>query len=210
MAIAILIPSAITRAPCTSKPADFSSPLWQCRRPDWWLQCDLSGVCRHDGPAAGHCPACAHPGGKHTCPYIRHVNYVLLVCLTACATASRHTVTSFHVLLPMPFVLSSCGMGRNGSHCVLQGGYNLSATAAGVEASLRVCLGERPPPLRPEGQALPAPSPEGLAAIREALITQVQLGFTTWPAWLCLPCCWSYPLLQIELAQASCGNHMQS
>jgi hypothetical protein len=55
----------------------------------------------------------------------------------------------------------------------LQGGYNLEATAAGVEACMRVCLGERPPPLRPDGRELPAPSAPGLAAIREALILQV-------------------------------------
>ena len=30
---------------------------------------------------------------------------------------------------------------------LLEGGYNLSATAAGTEACLRVLLGERPPPL---------------------------------------------------------------
>ena len=56
---------------------------------------------------------------------------------------------------------------------MLQGGYNLEATAAGVEACMRVCLGERPPPLRPDGRELPAPSAAGLAAIREALILQV-------------------------------------
>lgn len=59
---------------------------------------------------------------------------------------------------------------------LLQGGYNLEATAAGVEACLRVCLGERPPPLRPDGGALPAPSAPGLAAIRESLVVQVGLA----------------------------------
>lgn len=40
---------------------------------------------------------------------------------------------------------------------------------------MRVCLGERPPPLRPDGRMLPAPSAVGLAAIREALFVQVPL-----------------------------------
>lgn len=34
---------------------------------------------------------------------------------------------------------------------LLEGGYNLTATARGTEASLRVLLGERPPPIPTPG-----------------------------------------------------------
>ena len=58
-------------------------------------------------------------------------------------------------------------------------GYNLEATASGVEACLRVCLGERPPPLRPEGQAVPGPQPAALAAIHQTIAAQVHLAVRT-------------------------------
>ena len=38
---------------------------------------------------------------------------------------------------------------------LLEGGYNLAATALGTEASLRVLLGERPPPLPNAGNVDP-------------------------------------------------------
>lgn len=87
----------------------------------------------------------------------------------------------------LSLVRVSCASKSAGADCddcagrALQGGYNLEATAAGVEACMRVCLGERPPPLRPEGRELPAPSAPGLAAIREALILQVPPGSSAGP-----------------------------
>ena len=53
---------------------------------------------------------------------------------------------------------------------LLEGGYNLSATAAATEACLRVLLGETAPAL-PIGDR--APSPYGLAAIQQVIRTQV-------------------------------------
>ena len=53
---------------------------------------------------------------------------------------------------------------------LLEGGYNLSATAAATEACLRVLLGQRPPPLPLEDRA---PSASGLAVIQHVIRTQV-------------------------------------
>lgn len=53
---------------------------------------------------------------------------------------------------------------------LLEGGYNLSATAAATEACLQVLLGNRAPPL-PAGDR--APSPLGLAVIQQVIRTQV-------------------------------------
>lgn len=53
---------------------------------------------------------------------------------------------------------------------LLEGGYNLSATAAATEACLRVLLGETAPAL-PIGDR--APSPYGLATIQQVIRTQV-------------------------------------
>ena len=53
---------------------------------------------------------------------------------------------------------------------LLEGGYNLSATAAATEACLQVLLGTRAPPL-PVGDR--APSPLGLAVIQQVIRTQV-------------------------------------
>lgn len=53
---------------------------------------------------------------------------------------------------------------------LLEGGYNLTATAASVEATLRVMLGEAPP-------ALPgrrAPSTQGMAAIKQAIAAHAE------------------------------------
>ena len=54
---------------------------------------------------------------------------------------------------------------------LLEGGYNLSATAAATEACLRVLLGERPPALPFEDRA---PSASGLAVIQHVMRTQVR------------------------------------
>lgn len=54
---------------------------------------------------------------------------------------------------------------------LLEGGYNLSATAAATEACLRVLLGERAPALPFEDRA---PSASGLAVIQHVIRTQVQ------------------------------------
>jgi len=51
---------------------------------------------------------------------------------------------------------------------LLEGGYNLIATAAATEATLRVLMGERPPPLPPGRQ----PSATGMAAIAQAIRIQ--------------------------------------
>lgn len=53
---------------------------------------------------------------------------------------------------------------------LLEGGYNLSATAAGTEASLRVLLGERPTPLADPG----AVNSLAASAIREVVRIQVR------------------------------------
>ena len=53
---------------------------------------------------------------------------------------------------------------------LLEGGYNLSATAAATEACLRVLLGQRPPALPFEDRA---PSASGLAVIQHVVRTQV-------------------------------------
>lgn len=53
---------------------------------------------------------------------------------------------------------------------ILEGGYNLDATAAGVEATMRVLLGERPPRLPVDTS--PA-SPIAMMAIREVIAVQV-------------------------------------
>jgi hypothetical protein len=53
---------------------------------------------------------------------------------------------------------------------LLEGGYNLSATAAGTESSLRVLLGERPPPLADAG----AVNSLAATAIREVVRIQVR------------------------------------
>ena len=52
---------------------------------------------------------------------------------------------------------------------LLEGGYNLDATAKGTEASLRVLLGERPPPLSKAG----AINMLAATAIREVVKKQV-------------------------------------
>lgn len=59
---------------------------------------------------------------------------------------------------------------------LLEGGYNLSATAAATEACLRVLLGQRPPALPFEDRA---PSASGLAVIQHVVRTQAQY-------WSCL------------------------
>ncbi|KAL3136994.1 hypothetical protein ABBQ32_006589 [Trebouxia sp. C0010 RCD-2024] len=59
---------------------------------------------------------------------------------------------------------------------LLEGGYNLSATAAATEACLRVLLGQRPPVLPFEDRA---PSASGLAVIQHVVRTQAQY-------WSCL------------------------
>lgn len=53
---------------------------------------------------------------------------------------------------------------------LLEGGYNLSATAAATEACLQVLLGNRAPPLPVEDRA---PSLLGLAVIQQVIRTQV-------------------------------------
>lgn len=53
---------------------------------------------------------------------------------------------------------------------LLEGGYNLSATAAATEACLRVLLGERPAALPFEDRA---PSASGMAVIQNVIRTQV-------------------------------------
>jgi Histone deacetylase domain len=73
---------------------------------------------------------------------------------------------------------------------LLEGGYNLLATALGVEACLRVLLGDRVPPLpAPAGRA---PTAAGTLAVQEALAVQVRLPCTAHPraggAQL-VPCC---------------------
>ena len=55
---------------------------------------------------------------------------------------------------------------------VLEGGYNLAATAAGVEATLRVLLGEQPPKL-PRGP-LSLPSRTAMMTISQAISVQVR------------------------------------
>ena len=57
---------------------------------------------------------------------------------------------------------------------LLEGGYNLSATAAATEACLRVLLGERPAALPFEDRA---PSASGLAVIQHVIRTQVRSAF---------------------------------
>ena len=52
---------------------------------------------------------------------------------------------------------------------LLEGGYNLRATAASVEACVRVLCGERPPPL---ARAAAAPTDVGLAGVGAALAAQ--------------------------------------
>lgn len=52
---------------------------------------------------------------------------------------------------------------------LLEGGYNLDATARGTEASLRVLLGESPPPL-PSGYSI---NMLAASAIREVVKKQV-------------------------------------
>ena len=54
---------------------------------------------------------------------------------------------------------------------VLEGGYNLAATAAGVEATLRVLLGEQPPKL-PRGP-LCLPSRTAMMTLSHAISVQV-------------------------------------
>lgn len=70
---------------------------------------------------------------------------------------------------------------------LLEGGYNLSATAAATEACLRVLLGERPPALPFEDRA---PSASGLAVIQHVIRTQVHQAYQQ-PAGSRLPllCC---------------------
>ena len=55
---------------------------------------------------------------------------------------------------------------------LLEGGYNLDATARGTEASLRVLLGERPPPLSNAGTI----NMLAASAIREVVKKQVHLS----------------------------------
>ena len=57
---------------------------------------------------------------------------------------------------------------------VLEGGYNLSATAAGVAAVLRVLLGERP------GRLLSNSSPSPLAIFALQEVVRVQVGLSRW------------------------------
>lgn len=57
---------------------------------------------------------------------------------------------------------------------LLEGGYNLSATAAATEACLRVLLGERPPALPFEDRA---PSASGLAVIQHVIRIQVHQAY---------------------------------
>lgn len=52
---------------------------------------------------------------------------------------------------------------------LLEGGYNLLATAASSEACVRVLLGERPPPLPPTGQHQTPGGVRGIAAAAQAL-----------------------------------------
>lgn len=52
---------------------------------------------------------------------------------------------------------------------MLEGGYNLVSTALGTEATLRVLLGERPPPLPNAGVV----DPMAAAAIQNAVNRQV-------------------------------------
>ena len=59
---------------------------------------------------------------------------------------------------------------------LLEGGYNLSATAAATEACLRVLLGQRPAPLPLEDRA---PSASGLAVIQHVIRTQVHTLYHT-------------------------------
>ena len=59
---------------------------------------------------------------------------------------------------------------------LLEGGYNLEATAAGVEACARVLLGERPPRLAPGAGA---PCQVALLALGEVVRVQA-------PFWRCL------------------------
>ena len=54
---------------------------------------------------------------------------------------------------------------------ILEGGYNLEATASGVEATLRVLLGERPPRLPAR---TPPPTHIAMLVIREAIAVQVR------------------------------------
>ncbi len=54
---------------------------------------------------------------------------------------------------------------------LLEGGYNLGATAAGTEATLRVLLGEQPPPL----PHAPVPSAAALSAMQATVQAQVRL-----------------------------------
>ena len=53
---------------------------------------------------------------------------------------------------------------------ILEGGYNLAATAAGVEATMRVLLGERPPPLP---TTTPPVSRIAMMVIHEVISVQV-------------------------------------
>jgi len=63
---------------------------------------------------------------------------------------------------------------------ILEGGYNLTATAAGVAATARVLLGARPP--RPDPAAMRAgASPGATAAIRATGLAQA-------PYWACMAC----------------------
>ena len=82
---------------------------------------------------------------------------------------------------------------------LLEGGYNLSATAAATEACLRVLLGKRPPALPFEDRA---PSASGLAVIQHVIRTQVHqacLQFVVYclPAYAALMPCFACSLFQI-------------
>ena len=66
---------------------------------------------------------------------------------------------------------------------ILEGGYNLAATAAGVEATLRVLLGEQPPKL-PQGP-MSLPSRTAMMTISHAISIQVGHLARTWPRGSC-------------------------
>ena len=67
---------------------------------------------------------------------------------------------------------------------ILEGGYNLEATAAGVEATMRVLLGERPPKLPPD---TPPVSHIAMIVIHEVIAVQVRRPSGTRAVEMC--CC---------------------
>lgn len=133
------------------------------------------------GPSAlGYCVNVGWPcGGMGNADYLAAMHHVILpvatefnpdlIILSAGYDAAKGDPIGGCNVTPEAYAhMAAALQAISPTVAILEGGYNLSATAAATEATLRVLLGERPPPV-PLGEG---PTSAGMAAVAQAARVQ--------------------------------------